>query len=41
VLVWFVVRRWRQKGALATASGPQVSAEFLARAQRESGKDDE
>jgi cytochrome c-type biogenesis protein CcmH/NrfF len=41
VLVWYVVRRWRQKGALATASGPQVSAEFLARAQREAGKDDE
>jgi len=41
VLVWFVVRRWRQKAALATASGPQVSAEFLERAQREAGKDDE
>jgi len=41
VLVWFLVRRWRQKGALATASGPQVSAEFLARAQHEAGKDDE
>ncbi len=39
VLVWFVVRRWRQKGTLATASGPEVPAEFLSRAQREAGKE--
>jgi len=39
VLVWFVARRWRQKGTLATASGPEVSAEFLSRAQREAGKE--
>ena len=39
VVVWFVARRWRQKGTLATASGPGVSAEFLSRAQREAGKE--
>ena len=35
VLVSEVVRRWRHKATLAPAGGPQVSAEFLARAQRE------
>jgi cytochrome c-type biogenesis protein CcmH/NrfF len=39
VLVWEVVRRWRHKAALAPAGGPQVSAEFLARAQREAGRE--
>ncbi len=39
VLVWVVVRRWRHKATLATASGPAIPAEFLARAQRETGKD--
>jgi cytochrome c-type biogenesis protein CcmH/NrfF len=39
ILVWVVVRRWRQKASLATASGPQIPAEFLARAQRETGRD--
>src|SRR5580693_4510255 len=39
VLVWEVVRRWRQKAALAPAGGPQVNAEFLARAQREAGRE--
>ena len=39
VLVWFVARRWRHKGTLATVSGPEVSAEFLSRAQREAGKE--
>jgi|SRR5271156_92364 len=39
VLVWVVVRRWRHKATLATASGPAIPAEFLARAQREIGKD--
>src|ERR1700691_2483778 len=39
VLVWEVVRRWRHKATLAPAGGPQVSAEFLARAQRESGRE--
>lgn len=39
VLVWFVVRRWRQKGTLATASGPEVPAEFLSRAKREAGRE--
>ena len=39
ILVWVVVRRWRQNATLATASGPHVSAEFLARARRETGRD--
>jgi cytochrome c-type biogenesis protein CcmH/NrfF len=39
VLVWVVVRRWRHKATLATASGPAIPAEFLARAQRETGRD--
>src|ERR1700690_3341897 len=38
VILWEVVRRWRQRSALATAAGPKVSAELLARAQRESDK---
>ena len=41
VLVWFLARRWRNRATLATASGPGVSAEFLSRAQREAGKEDE
>ena len=40
-LLWDVVRRWKRKGAVATASGPHVSADLIARAQRESGKDEE
>jgi cytochrome c-type biogenesis protein CcmH len=39
ILVWVVVRRWRHKATLATASGTEIPAEFLARAQRETGKD--
>jgi cytochrome c-type biogenesis protein CcmH/NrfF len=39
ILVWVVVRRWRQKATLASASGPAIPAEFLARAQRETGID--
>jgi hypothetical protein len=39
VLVWEVVRRWRQKATLAPAGGPHVSAEFLARAQREAHRE--
>ena len=38
LLVWYVVRSWRRKAQLAPAGGPPVDAEFLARAQRESGK---
>jgi cytochrome c-type biogenesis protein CcmH/NrfF len=41
ILVWFVVRSWRKKARLAPAGGPPIDAEFLARAQRESGKSDE
>jgi len=39
VLVWVVVRRWRNKATLATASGPAIPAEFLARARHETGRD--
>jgi cytochrome c-type biogenesis protein CcmH/NrfF len=39
ILVWVVVRRWRHKATLATASGPAIPAEFLARAKRETGRD--
>jgi cytochrome c-type biogenesis protein CcmH len=39
VLVWEVVRRWRHKATLAPAGGSQVSAEFLARAQREASRE--
>jgi cytochrome c-type biogenesis protein CcmH/NrfF len=39
ILVWFLVRRWRNRATLATASGPGVSAELLSRAQREAGKE--
>ena len=38
-LLWDVVRRWKRKGAAATAGGPRVSADLIARAQRESDKD--
>jgi len=38
-LVWEVVRRWRQRAALAPASGPAVSPELLARAQHEAGEE--
>lgn len=40
-LFWEVVRRWRQRAAAATASGPPISPELLARAQREADKDDD
>jgi len=39
ILVWVVVRRWRHKATLATASGPEIPAQFLARARHETGKD--
>lgn len=39
ILVWVIVRKWRNKAALATASGPAIPAEFLARARRETGRD--
>ena len=38
-IVWEVVRRWRQRAALAPAGGPQVSAELLDRARHESQKE--
>ncbi|MFY9805176.1 MAG: cytochrome c-type biogenesis protein CcmH [Candidatus Acidiferrales bacterium] len=39
VLVWQVVRRWKQKAALAPAGGPPVDAQFLDRVQREAGRE--
>jgi cytochrome c-type biogenesis protein CcmH len=40
VLLWEVVRRWRQRSALAVAGGaPPLSPELLARARHESGED--
>jgi cytochrome c-type biogenesis protein CcmH len=38
-LLWEVARRWRQRSAIRSASDPRVSAEMLARAQRESGRE--
>jgi len=38
-LLWDVVRRWKRKGAVAITTGPRVSADLIARAQRESDKD--
>ena len=38
-LVWQVVRRWRIRSQLATASGPDVSPELLARAKHEADDD--
>jgi cytochrome c-type biogenesis protein CcmH len=40
-LFFELVRRWRQRAAAATASGPAISAELLARAQREADKEDD
>ena len=34
-----VIRRWRQRSALVAASGPKVSPDLLARAQREAQKE--
>jgi cytochrome c-type biogenesis protein CcmH len=34
-----VIRRWRQRSALVAASGPKISPDLLARAQREAHKD--
>lgn len=39
LLVWQLVRRWRQRATLATAGGPDISPEFLARAQHEADRD--
>lgn len=39
VLVWQVVRRWKQKAALAPAGGPPIDAAFLERVQREAGRE--
>jgi cytochrome c-type biogenesis protein CcmH/NrfF len=36
LILWEVVRRWRQRASLVGAGGPQVSPELLARARSES-----
>jgi Cytochrome C biogenesis protein len=38
-LVWYVVRKWHRRAALAPASGPPISAEVMARARREADKE--
>jgi cytochrome c-type biogenesis protein CcmH/NrfF len=38
-LVWQVVRRWKQKAALAPAGAPPIDAQFLARVQNEAGRE--
>lgn len=38
-LLWEVVRRWRQRAAVAGASGPKVPAELIARARDEAGRE--
>jgi cytochrome c-type biogenesis protein CcmH len=38
-LVWEVVRRWRQRAALAPATGAAISPELLARAKYETRED--
>lgn len=39
ILVWQVVRRWKQKAALAPAGGPPIDAAFLQRVQREASRE--
>lgn len=39
ILVWQVVRRWKQKAALAPVGGPPIEAQFLARVQDEAGRE--
>lgn len=41
VMVWSLVRRWRQRAALAPAGGPGVSPDLLARVQRAEEESDE
>jgi cytochrome c-type biogenesis protein CcmH len=41
-LVWYVVRKWHRRAALAPASGPPIPADIMERARRESdGESDE
>jgi len=39
LLVWYVLRKWQRRAALAPASGPPLSAEVMERARREAGKE--
>jgi cytochrome c-type biogenesis protein CcmH len=39
LILWFVVRRWRERAVLSPAGGPPISAEFLSQARRESGRE--
>ena len=38
-LMWQLVRRWRHRATLATAGGPDISPELLARAQHEASRE--
>jgi cytochrome c-type biogenesis protein CcmH len=38
-LVWQLVRRWRNRATLATAGGPDISPELLARARHEADRE--
>lgn len=40
VIVWDVIRRWKQRGSVAAAAGPSVSEDLLARARRESERNE-
>jgi cytochrome c-type biogenesis protein CcmH len=40
-LLWDVLRRWKQRSSMVSASGPSVSADLLARARRESDRNDD
>jgi len=39
LLVWQLVGRWRRRAALATAGGPDISPELLARARHEADRE--
>lgn len=41
LLLWEVVRRWRQRAAVASASAPKVSSDLMARARDEAGREGE
>ena len=40
VIVWDVIRRWKQRGSVAAAASPNVSEDLLARARRESDRNE-
>jgi cytochrome c-type biogenesis protein CcmH len=40
VIFWDVIRRWKQRGSVAAAAGPNVSEDLLARARMESDRNE-